>query len=276
MALTWSAAYHMPPSEIGFIKAPMEKLISLVPKSFSDPVTQNAFLASRSGRAYLESSCLRKLIRPITIPAKLYLTFKMVKLWPSIGNLREKELGPAARTGTGASTGTGAGTGWAVWGLPFGRHSIGTGSSAKGGAKSTVRGGKPVPVPVAVHYPKSVREGGVVGGGGRGRGGMFGLRGGGGGERREEKGCGIRRGIEKRHWKDSNQKVVQARTLVRTHAQQQKQEQEEEEQVLDSSWFDYCYRQSQSQSKGYANYSADINFFPGDLEYVPRSLTCVK
>lgn len=82
LALTWSTCYFFPPSQNRFLKEPIAKMISMVPKALSGPVTNNAFLSSRIGTSYLESSCIRKLIRPMTLPSKLYLTYKLVQVLP--------------------------------------------------------------------------------------------------------------------------------------------------------------------------------------------------
>lgn len=84
LGITWAACYHFPISGIPFFKAPMEKVISFVPKALSDPVAANPFLCSKYGKSYMESTCLRKLLRPITLPGKLYLTYKMVQVLPDI------------------------------------------------------------------------------------------------------------------------------------------------------------------------------------------------
>ncbi|KAJ1440278.1 hypothetical protein B484DRAFT_427448, partial [Ochromonadaceae sp. CCMP2298] len=77
LALTWSTCYHFPPSQNRYLKAPIASLMNLIPKKLSGPVASNTFLSSKLGSSYLESSCLRKLIRPMTFPSKLYVTFKL-------------------------------------------------------------------------------------------------------------------------------------------------------------------------------------------------------
>lgn len=85
LGLTWTACYHFPISDIPFLKGPMDRLTSMVPQVLSNPVNNNPFLCSKFGKAYMESACLRKLIRPITLPGKLFLTYKMVQIMPDIG-----------------------------------------------------------------------------------------------------------------------------------------------------------------------------------------------
>lgn len=84
LGLTWTACYHFPISDIPFLKGPMDRLTSMVPAVLSNPVNNNPFLCSKFGKAYMESACLRKLIRPITLPGKLFLTYKMVQILPDI------------------------------------------------------------------------------------------------------------------------------------------------------------------------------------------------
>lgn len=98
LALTWSSCYYFPPSQNRFLKEPIAKMLAMVPKTLSGPVTSNAFLSSRIGTSYLESSCLRKLIRPITLPSKLFLTYKLVQLLPNLPFFGA-EVQPAIRSG---------------------------------------------------------------------------------------------------------------------------------------------------------------------------------
>ena len=56
----------------------------------------NPIFTSRMGQAYLESSCLRKIIRPVTLPGKVFLTFKICK---ALTDLEEK-WGPKNRAAT--------------------------------------------------------------------------------------------------------------------------------------------------------------------------------
>ena len=82
LALTWSYCFYFPPSQNRFLREPVAKLLSLVPNKMSSAVSSNPFLGSQAGSAYIESSCIRKMIRPITIPMKLYLSVKIVQALP--------------------------------------------------------------------------------------------------------------------------------------------------------------------------------------------------
>lgn len=90
LALTWSTCYFFPPSQNYYLKEPIAKMLSMVPKVLSGPVSSNPFLSSRIGTSYLESSCIRKLIRPITMPSKLYLTYRLVQALPKFENRLKK------------------------------------------------------------------------------------------------------------------------------------------------------------------------------------------
>jgi hypothetical protein len=91
LALTWSTCYYFPLSQNQFLKEPMARMVAMVPKALSGPVTSNPFLSSRIGTSYLESSCLRKLIRPITLPSKLYLTYRLVQVLPNFHLIGQKK-----------------------------------------------------------------------------------------------------------------------------------------------------------------------------------------
>lgn len=71
LAITWSIAYRFPPSEMPLLSGPITRISSAIPQQIS-------WLNSKGGRSYIEASCCRKLIRPITIPGKLYLTFAIM------------------------------------------------------------------------------------------------------------------------------------------------------------------------------------------------------
>ena len=47
---------------------------------------------SKFGSAYIESSCCRKIIRPFTLPGKLYVTFKVVEAWGNNGRIRDSSI----------------------------------------------------------------------------------------------------------------------------------------------------------------------------------------
>jgi len=75
LAITWTLCYYVQISKIPILKEPLTKMANMMPAS----VVQNEFLSSRVGIAYLESSCLRKVIRPFTLPAKVVLTIKLIQ-----------------------------------------------------------------------------------------------------------------------------------------------------------------------------------------------------
>jgi hypothetical protein len=56
-------------------------MLSAIPSGIGNRFQQNGFLNSKFGSAYIESSCCRKIIRPFTLPGKLYVTFKAVEAW---------------------------------------------------------------------------------------------------------------------------------------------------------------------------------------------------
>ena len=80
LALTWSLCYFFPPSQNKFLQKPISKMRELVPQKLSNAWSSNGFLNSKMGAAYVESSCLRKIIRPVTLPSKVFLTIQFLKL----------------------------------------------------------------------------------------------------------------------------------------------------------------------------------------------------
>lgn len=87
LALTWTACFYFPPSQNVYLRSPIERMMRVMPARLTRTIHANAFLNSKLGASYLESSCVRKLIRPITFPAKLFLTFKMVAIYRSLAFL---------------------------------------------------------------------------------------------------------------------------------------------------------------------------------------------
>lgn len=79
LAITWSSCYFFPPSQAVWLQKPIASLAERLPKSWTTSLKTNKVLSSKLGSAYLESSCCRKVIRPLTIPGKLIFTFHMVK-----------------------------------------------------------------------------------------------------------------------------------------------------------------------------------------------------
>ena len=80
-ALTWGGCYYYPPSQHPLLKQPIAKMLSAIPSGIGNRFQQNGFLNSKFGSAYIESSCCRKIIRPFTLPGKLFVTFKAVEAW---------------------------------------------------------------------------------------------------------------------------------------------------------------------------------------------------
>ncbi len=51
----------------------------MVPAAVTRFVSGNRVLSGKMGASYLESSCLRKIIRPVTLPGKMYVTLLAVR-----------------------------------------------------------------------------------------------------------------------------------------------------------------------------------------------------
>ena len=80
LAITWTFCYYFPLSKIPFFEAQLKRLPPM--HSFSKSATMTRVfdaLSSRRGVAYLESSCLRKVIRPATIPGKMWVVFLVLR-----------------------------------------------------------------------------------------------------------------------------------------------------------------------------------------------------
>lgn len=80
LAITWTFCYYFPLKRIPFFAKQLNKFPTM--QSFSKSGTMTSVmnaLSSRRGVAYLESSCLRKIIRPATIPAKMWVVFMILK-----------------------------------------------------------------------------------------------------------------------------------------------------------------------------------------------------
>ena len=80
LTLTWTLCYYIPLSQQPIFQKPIQKMTSIMPKSISNGFSNNEFISSRLGVAYLESSCVRKIIRPFTLPAKVLLTYKFLEI----------------------------------------------------------------------------------------------------------------------------------------------------------------------------------------------------
>lgn len=80
LTVTWTACYFLPPSQLPLLKKPIEAIMAKMPQKLSNSLAGNGFLASRFGQAYVESSCLRKLLRPLTFPAGIIVTIKLLEM----------------------------------------------------------------------------------------------------------------------------------------------------------------------------------------------------
>jgi hypothetical protein len=78
LGLTWSLCYIYPLTQISFLRIPVERIKATMPVSVPHALSSNEFINSPLGISYLEAACLRRLLRPATVPAKVYLTFKMI------------------------------------------------------------------------------------------------------------------------------------------------------------------------------------------------------
>jgi len=88
LAITWSACYFLEPSSHPVLAKPLAKVADALPRSFMTGLKSNELINSRLGSSYLESSCLRKVIRPLTLPGKMYLTFLLIN---NLGESRIKD-----------------------------------------------------------------------------------------------------------------------------------------------------------------------------------------
>lgn len=80
LTVTWTACYFFPPSQFPILKKPIESIMARMPQKLSNTFAGNGFLASRFGQAYVESSCFRKLVRPLTFPAGIIVTIKLLEM----------------------------------------------------------------------------------------------------------------------------------------------------------------------------------------------------
>lgn len=95
LAVTWSLAYHIPPSELPLLAGPIKRINNAIPNQLS-------WLNTKPGRSYVEASCCRKLVRPLTIPGKLYFTFAIMANFENFDSWRD-----GVRGARGASSGLG-------------------------------------------------------------------------------------------------------------------------------------------------------------------------
>jgi len=79
LVLSWSVCYRFPPSQIPVMVGPINKMKEMVPARIRAAMSSSSMLTSKLGQSYIEASCCRKLVRPLTIPSKLYITFLLMK-----------------------------------------------------------------------------------------------------------------------------------------------------------------------------------------------------
>ena len=78
LAVTWSSCYLFPPSQSKLLNRPIATIKTMLPDTLSS-ICNNPVFQSKYGSSYIEASCCRKIIRPLTIPGKLWVTYYIVK-----------------------------------------------------------------------------------------------------------------------------------------------------------------------------------------------------
>ena len=69
-------------SQSVLLKQPISKLKSMIPAATMTKMSasfQKLPLSEKVIESYIESSCFRKLVRPLTIPGKLWLTYEIIR-----------------------------------------------------------------------------------------------------------------------------------------------------------------------------------------------------
>ena len=72
---TWTVCYFYPPSQTKLLKEPISRTMKMFPSAMS-----RSFEFGKFGGSYIEASCLRKIVRPVMIPTKLWSTFMIIRL----------------------------------------------------------------------------------------------------------------------------------------------------------------------------------------------------
>jgi hypothetical protein len=75
LLFTWTMCIFVKPSSLPILQGPINKVASMIPSGIKSSYNNNyiaEILSTNLGKSYVEASCLRKCIRPITIPAKIY------------------------------------------------------------------------------------------------------------------------------------------------------------------------------------------------------------
>ena len=100
LSTTWTLAYHYPPSQIPLLAGPIMKMKSMLPESVKLAASNNKMLSSRLGGSFVEASAFRKVVRPLTIPLKLFATYKILSsqlIWslkPKSNSVKRGACGP--------------------------------------------------------------------------------------------------------------------------------------------------------------------------------------
>ena len=91
LLVTWSTCYYNPLSQNPMLEGPIAKIKGMMPmriQNFASSIkipfinvgeVKSKLLTS----SYIEASCIRKIIRPFTIPTKLWITYNIVKGFPN-------------------------------------------------------------------------------------------------------------------------------------------------------------------------------------------------
>jgi len=82
LALTWSACYVWPMSQNPLLMKPISRIKNYIPVSTLSKISagiEKFPVNPRITESYIESSCFRKIVRPITIPGKLWLTLRLLR-----------------------------------------------------------------------------------------------------------------------------------------------------------------------------------------------------
>lgn len=83
LAVTWSSCYLFPPSQSKLMARPIASMKAMLPNKMLSGIGNNAVFQSKYGSSYIEASCCRKIIRPFTIPGKLWATYYVVRMGKS-------------------------------------------------------------------------------------------------------------------------------------------------------------------------------------------------
>jgi hypothetical protein len=79
LIVTMGTCWILQPSKNPVIRQGIVNVAKLLPESVRSSYQNSNVLNNKMTTAYLESSCLRKIIRPITLPGKMIVTYKVVR-----------------------------------------------------------------------------------------------------------------------------------------------------------------------------------------------------